>query len=109
MDTMNCMPNQIVFVPACLLCPAYQAHSKKNTVAWACQWRSFLSENNLGVVQMPCPEASFDSVECGLGRKPHGITFYGLFCVLSVTCAKDCESCPELLSARVSYIGSCRD
>ena len=78
MDTMNCMPNQIVFVPACLLCPAYQAHSKKNTVAWACQWRSFLSENNLGVVQMPCPEASFDSVECGLGRKPHGITFYGI-------------------------------
>ncbi len=66
----------VVFVPACLLCPILQAKFDENKTAWNTEIRSYLQQNEISVIQMPCSETSFQSPHSGMGRKPHGVSFY---------------------------------
>lgn len=66
----------VVFAPACLLCPAFQANRQKSCSNWEQGIISFLIENKYSIIQMPCPESTFNNNNCGLGRRPHGIQFY---------------------------------
>lgn len=73
---MNSINNKVIFVPACLLCPSFMASSKKKNTAWRQNIISYLNNNEYDIIQLPCPEASFNSEETGIHRKPHGIKFY---------------------------------
>ena len=73
---MNWSHRQIVFVPGCMLCPAYQAvHAEKNML-WQQQIITYLVSRHIGIIQMPCPEASFQSYEKGKTRGAHGVGYY---------------------------------
>lgn len=73
---MNSNHRSIVFVPGCMLAPVLQAGDGEKNWAWAKEWVKFLGKSGCNIVQMVCPESSFDAVECGLGRSPHGVGFY---------------------------------
>lgn len=73
---MNLSHRNVVFVPGCLLAPALQAGDGEKNRAWSRDWMDFLSKSGCHIVQMVCPESSFDSPACGLGREPHGVGFY---------------------------------
>lgn len=69
---------RIVFVPFCLLCQAFQA---KGIVKG--EWSStihpivsLLNSKDINIIQLPCPESSFNGYEKGLGRKPAGLKYY---------------------------------
>lgn len=67
----------IVFVPACLLFPAFQAKYDITTQAeWNKEFLNFFAKNNINTYQMPCPEASFHGYNQGLSRSCHGISYY---------------------------------
>lgn len=66
----------VVFVPGCLLCPIYQAEATEKNFQWAKAVQRLLFEKNVNIVQMPCPEASFNGYSKGLKRKPHGLKYY---------------------------------
>ena len=73
---MNLYHKRVVFVPGCLLAPAFQAGDGEKKYSWASEWVEFLGKSGYNIVQMVCPESSFDSPEGGLDRKPHGVGFY---------------------------------
>lgn len=73
---MNLLGNNVVFVPACLLCPSLMATSKKKDTAWRRSVISYLNDNDYSIIQLPCPEASFKNEDTGINRAPHGIQFY---------------------------------
>lgn len=74
---MNSSSELIVFVPACLLCPQFQAKKEGGEeLLWQHDILSYLVENAYSIVQMPCPESTFEHTCCGLGRTSHGIQFY---------------------------------
>ena len=73
---MSLLSRFVVFVPACLLCPILQAKFDENKTAWNTEIRSYLQQNGISVIQMPCSETSFQSPHSGMGRKPHGVSFY---------------------------------
>lgn len=72
---MSCN-NKIIMVPGCMLCPRFQADCSEKNLEWAVKWREYISNCEAGVIQMPCPEASFPQFNKGLGRKPHGLKYY---------------------------------
>lgn len=73
---MNSNHRSVVFVPGCLLAPVLQAGNGEKNRAWAQEWTEFLGKSGCNIVQMVCPESTFDVAECGLGRRPHGVGFY---------------------------------
>lgn len=76
MTLMNLNHKNIIFVPGCLLCPSYQANFNEKNQCWNQEILAFLYTNQIELVQMPCPESSFDNKDCGIARKPHGLQFY---------------------------------
>lgn len=70
------MSNNVVFVPACLLDPSFQAEKKRSDCDWQDRVLSFFSENSYVLVPMPCPEYSFFCKMDVINRKPHGIDYY---------------------------------
>lgn len=73
---MNSCHKKVVFVPGCLFAPELQACKKEKNWDWAYLWMEFLCKSGCNIIQMPCPESSFECSLCGLGRKPHGVGFY---------------------------------
>lgn len=73
---MNLYHKMVIFVPGCLFAPELQAGNEEKKWAWVQIWREFLSKSGCNIVQMPCPESSFDCPKCGMGRDPHGVDFY---------------------------------
>lgn len=65
-----------MFVPGCLLCPELQAGVSEKRFLWPSVFNEILNSEKVTVMQMPCPEGTFLNIETGIGRKPHGITFY---------------------------------
>lgn len=76
MAMMSSYHKKVIFVPGCLLAPGLQAGNEEKNWIWTRNWMAFLSKIDCNIVQMPCPESSFDCADCGLGRKPHGVGFY---------------------------------
>lgn len=101
MDMMNFCHEKIIFVPGCLLCPTLQA-GEQNRI-WADKWTEFLFYSGFNIVQLPCPEASFDAPDCGLNRRPHGIGFYE---ALPGFCAH-CHSLSRATALRVLNFWKC--
>ena len=73
---MNWCHKVVVFVPGCLLCPALQAGSSEKNSSWPEAFRTVWEKYPVGLMQMPCPEATFPDGLNGLGRLPHGIQYY---------------------------------
>lgn len=73
---MNSMHKKVVLVPGCLIQPDLQAQSKCRHLAWPDLFREFFQENEIEVVALPCPESTFENLYTGIGRKPHGVSFY---------------------------------
>ncbi len=73
---MNWKDRKIVFVPGCVLCPAFQASLEDKNLVWQQTVIDFLVNRQLGILQMPCPEASFGSYQEGVSRGTHGIGYY---------------------------------
>lgn len=69
---------KVVLVPFCVLCQAFQAKGivKYNWTSSIEPIVSLLMKNNINIIQMPCPESSFNGYENSLGRKPAGLKFY---------------------------------
>lgn len=66
----------IAFVPGCMLCPDFQAvHAEKNML-WQQPIITYLVSRHIGIIQMPCPEASFQGYEKGAARGAHGVGYY---------------------------------
>jgi len=69
---------KIIFVPFCVLCQAFQAEGIVKG-----EWSSsigpiinLIMQRDINIIQMPCPESSFNGYESGLGRKPAGLKYY---------------------------------
>lgn len=73
---MSWKDRRIVFVPGCVLCPAFQASLEDKNLIWQQKVIDFLVGRQLGILQMPCPEASFGSYQDGVFRGTHGICYY---------------------------------
>ena len=73
---VNSQRNNVVFVPGCLMCPVFQVKYDCAKLAWRDEILKALVDSGVGIVQMPCPEASFGGYDEGLSRKPHGVRFY---------------------------------
>ena len=73
---MSYMNKIVIFTPGCLLCPIYQAEATDKNFEWANAIRLLLFEKNANIIQMPCPEVSFNRYSKGLKRKPHGLKYY---------------------------------
>lgn len=68
--------NRIIIVPGCLLCPRFQADYSEKNMRWSIELREYISKCKIGIIQMPCPEASFPQFDKGLSRKPNGLKYY---------------------------------
>lgn len=75
-DMTNCNSTDIIFAPACLLCPVFQVEQKEKGHSWRNELLSFLTESGVSIIQMQCPEASFLGYNTGLQRKAHGVRYY---------------------------------
>lgn len=75
-NMMNCYNKNILFVPGCLLCPLYQADASEKNLSWARGLREMLALQEINLIQLPCPEASFGGYDAGLKRKPRGLKYY---------------------------------
>lgn len=73
---MSLEKNNVVFVPGCLMCPVFQVKYDSAKLGWRDEILKALVDSGMGIVQMPCPEASFGGYDEGLSRKPHGVRFY---------------------------------
>lgn len=73
---MSWSDRKVVFVPGCVLCPAFQADFADKNLVWQRNIIDFLVDKYLGIYQMPCPEASFGSYKEGILRGKHGINYY---------------------------------
>lgn len=69
---------KFVFVPFCLMCQAFQA---RGIVRY--DWRASINpimqellDNEINIIQMPCPESQFGGYEKGLKREPKGLSGY---------------------------------
>ena len=67
---------RIVFVPGCMLCPAFQAVQAEKNMRWQQQIITYLVSSQIGIIQMPCPEASFQGYKKGTARGAHGVGYY---------------------------------
>ena len=63
-------------MPSCLLCPLLMAKKASQDQPWRHLIISYLNEQGYSIMQMPCPEASFPSYDCGIKRSSHGIKYY---------------------------------
>jgi len=62
---------RVAFVPFCLVCQAFQAEGiVRNHPAIVKPILQVLMENDINIIQMPCPESLFGGLEHGLGRRP---------------------------------------
>lgn len=66
----------MVFVSKCLLCPSLQVQSDMIDGNIYCEIIKRILDAGVAIVQLDCPEASFDGYNVGLTRKPHGIHYY---------------------------------
>lgn len=73
---MNWNPKRVIFVPGCMLCPAFQAVLTEKNMSWQQEIINYLISRHIGIVQMPCPEASFQGYQEGTARGAHGISYY---------------------------------
>ncbi len=67
----------IVLIANCTLCPIHQAgnpNSQKCT-EWSKAFREYILSvnNNINIIQLPCPESSFNAC---IPRAPHGFDYY---------------------------------
>lgn len=85
---MNWKDRKIVFVPGCVLCPAFQASLEDKNLVWQQTVIEFLVNRRLGILQMPCPEASFCSYQDGVSRGTHGIGYYERLLGFSEHCSE---------------------
>ena len=76
MSTMNYINNMIFFLPACMLCPQFQASFNLEKSMWTGELLNEIIKNSQGIIQMPCPESVFCNDGCGIGRKNHGVSYY---------------------------------
>lgn len=67
---------KVVFVSGCTLCPYFQAVCSDKNMKWQIQLLNTIIKNDIGIIQMPCPEASFGGYKNGTIRKPHGVDYY---------------------------------
>jgi predicted secreted protein len=58
------------------MCPVFQVKYDCAKLAWRDEILKTLVDSGVGIVQMPCPEASFGGYNEGLSRQPHGVRFY---------------------------------
>ncbi len=72
----NCTSRKVILVPGCLLCPIYQVGCDESKLNWRREILDFLCMSGVSLVQMPCPEVIFESLDVGLSRKPHGVRYY---------------------------------
>ncbi len=84
---MNWNLRQVVFVPGCMLCPAFQAALAEKNTLWQQPIITYLVSRQIGIIQMPCPEASFRGYENGTARAAHGIGYYEKLCGFCEHCA----------------------
>lgn len=70
--------NNVVFVPGCLMCPVLHVKYDSSKLAWRDEILKALVDSGMGIVQMPCPEASFGGYAEGLSRRPLGVRYYEL-------------------------------
>lgn len=70
------MNNNVIFVPACLDKPSFQAGKKPSNYDWQDKVLGFLEEKNVTLIPMPCPEYSFFQRMGVTDRPPHGIDYY---------------------------------
>lgn len=73
---MSWNPKYVVFVPGCMLCPSFQAVLEEKNMVWQQKIVDYLISRNIGMIQMPCPEASFQGYKKGVSRGAHGISYY---------------------------------
>ena len=67
---------KFVFVPFCLLCPSFQAKSTVGFNEWNTLFIDIFQSEDINIIQLPCPESSFNGYNIGLSRKPHGVKYY---------------------------------
>lgn len=73
----NLMKNELVaFVPCCLLAPIMQAEYGEKHLGWNKKILQILMDNNIHILQMPCPEATFNGLYMGLRRPCRGVSYY---------------------------------
>ena len=58
------------------MCPVFQVKYDCAKLGWRDEILKALVDSGVGIVQMPCPEASFGGYDEGLSRKPHGVRYY---------------------------------
>lgn len=73
---MNLQNKGVVFVPGCLLCPVFQVKYDSAKLGWREELMKALVNSGVNIVQMQCPEASFNGYSNGMARKPHGVRYY---------------------------------
>lgn len=72
----NCNHRKIVYVPACMLCPSYQADVSDKKTKWAAEFKMLFAQmKDVDIVSLPCPEY-FYFRDKGIVRTAHGIKYY---------------------------------
>jgi len=69
---------RFVFLPFCCMAQAFQANGivKYEWKASITPIMKLLIENNINIIQMPCPESIFGGYNTGLSRTPKGYSYY---------------------------------
>lgn len=89
---------KFVFLPFCVICQAFQAKGLVK-YGWPGMMKPIvevLMEQDVNVIQMPCPESCYGGYEAGLKRQPKGINEY------DTTSFR--ELCDELASSMMDVI-----
>lgn len=89
---------RIVLVPGCMLCPAFQAVCEDRSTLWQEQVLKLLTEKQVGMVQMECPEVTFGGYAVGAVRKPHGIDYYEKLSGFEEHCVRMSEAAASQIS-----------
>jgi len=74
------MEKRIVFVPHCILNQNVRAVGKEKSNGSIKEVVSFLAEAEVGIVQLPCPEAEFGELDRQSKSKEHYTDFYRKHC-----------------------------
>ncbi len=76
--TADSRSRELVFLPACAICQAFMAQGivKSGARGMLRPLIEFLADQDVNLVQMPCPETTFQGEEAGLRRAPKGYSQY---------------------------------